>query len=274
MEILFDNANFQNMRNSEERGILSKLYFDNGCNEELYYLIISSRLLQRYTFEEHLFFLNSFIDSQFNNNFHNFLKQCTIDIDKYNYKQLEQLIHILKTNEFDSQLMGIVGSRSWADYRSFDELLEAVSIYLDTKSIGNSVFGILRKNEVTRNRTFDEQMLFVYLYRTFISYGGLYYILVDGDILKRRTFSEQILLLATYLESNGKGKIQQIILNHDMLKKQDCRYQLNKIRRYFPFDYSYYDLLDSPRDVLSDIGISKTLKLDQYYVNKKFEKKS
>ena len=259
----FDEEIFKSKRTNEEQEYLKKLYLENECNNELYYLIVSKKLLTKYTFDEQLFLINKFIESEFNDNLHILIKRNAISFDNYNLDQLEQMIDIASKNEYDRKIIDIMDSELWTKYRNFDELLKVIDIYLNSKSMERAT-----KNYIIKNRTFDEQCILIYLYEKFVEYYYMYYLMKEKDIIENRSFGEQLLLTSAYLETNGDKKIQKIIFDRELLRNSSCKYQLKRMNKYYDLSNPYNYLVETPKSVLDNPHIQKVLTLDKYF-NKK-----
>lgn len=261
----FEEEIFKSKRNNEQQEYLKRLYLENECNTELYYLIVSKKLLTKYTFKEQIFLINKFIESEFNNNLHSFIKQNAICLNKYNLDQLKQLIDIAKKNKYDNEVINIMNSELWSIYRSFDELLMIIDIYLNSKPKENTTIGIIKKGHIIKNRTFNEQCILIYLYEKFIEYYYMYYLASEKDIIENRSFGDQLILMSAYLETKGNKKITKIIFDKKILKNYNCKYQLKRMNKYYDLSNSYSYLVENPNNAINDPHIQKVLTLDRYF---------
>ena len=58
---LFNDELFCSLRAKEEQQELQQLYWESGCNEDVYYLIISHMLLKKYSCREQISLIKKFI---------------------------------------------------------------------------------------------------------------------------------------------------------------------------------------------------------------------
>lgn len=258
---------FRSKRTNEEQDYLKRLYIESKYNTDLYYLIISKKLLTKYTFDEQLFLINRFIESEFNGDLHSFLKQNAINLNNYTFDQLKQLISIAKKNKYDEKIIGIMNSEVWAEYRSFDELLKIIDIYNNSKSMELATIGIIKKKSIIKYRTFDEQCILIYLYEQLVEYYYMYYLASDKDIIENRSFGEQLLLISAYLETNGAKKIRKIIFDRNLLKHSNFKCQLQRMNNYYNLGYPYSYLVEKPNEAINNSHIQKVLTLDRYFNN-------
>ena len=265
MEIknLFNDELFLNLRTKEEQNKLKQIYFESGCNKDIYYLIISHLLLERYNCNEQIMLIKSFIKSDFNENLYMLIKSEVVN-GKYDLSQIEELISIAKENEYDKDLMNIMRSSLYADYRTYDELKNAIKVYLNSKSQKIATIGILKKGYIVKNRTFNQQMMMAYLYESFLEYYYMYYLMSEKLMIENRSFEEQLLLTSAYLDTNGNRKVISIALREEYLKNKDSKYQFHKIANLFKLDECYNYLLDNQKELLNDKHICKVLRLDKY----------
>ena len=260
---LFNDELFCNLRAKAEQQELEQLYLESGCNEDVYYLIISHMLLKKYNCREQISLIKKFIQSDFDENLYMLIKSEVVN-GKYDLSQIEELISIAKENEYDKDLMNIMRSSLYADYRTYDELKNAIKVYLNSKSQKIATIGILKKGYIVKNRTFDEQMIMAYLYESFLEYYYMYYLMSEKLMIENRSFEEQLLLTSAYLDTNGNKKVISIALREAYLRNQDCKYQVHEILNRFHLDSQYDYLLEHPKELLTDKHISKVLCLDKY----------
>ncbi len=260
---LFNDELFCSLRAKEEQQDLEQLYWESGCNEDVYYLIISHMLLKKYSCREQISLIKKFIQSDFDENLYMLLKSDAVN-GKYDLSQIEQFITLAKENEYDKDLINIMRSSLWADYRTYDELNAAIKVYLNSKSKNIATIGILKKGYIVKNRTFDEQMIMAYIYESFLEYYYVYHFMKQKLMVEKRSFEEQLLLTSAYLETNGNKKVKNIALNESYLRNQDCKYQVHAISNQVHLDSRYDYLLNHPKELLNDKHICKVLRLDKY----------
>ena len=178
--------------------------------------------------------------------------------------QIIRCMFVAKENEYDKDLINMMRSSLWAEYRTYDELNAAIKVYLNSKPKNIATIGILKKGYIVKNRTFDEQMIMAYIYESFLEYYYVYHFMSQKLMVEKRSFEEQLLLTSAYLETNGNKKVMGIALNEAYLRNQDCKYQVHEILNRFHLDSQYDYLLEHPNELLTDKHISKVLRLDKY----------
>ena len=76
---IFNDELFCSLRVKAEQQELEQLYLESGCNEDVYYLIISHMLLKKYNCKEQINLIKKFIQSDFDENLYMFLKSDAVN---------------------------------------------------------------------------------------------------------------------------------------------------------------------------------------------------